>query len=249
MKTAAIIQVRMGSTRLPGKSLEKIADQSLIEHVIDRTKACRLVDTVTIATTDRSEDDVFIPIAKRKGIHLYRGSSEDVLDRYYQAATIERCDVVARITADDPFKDPTIIDRAIHQVVSSQGVDYASNTLDPTYPEGLDIEVFTYRALERAWFEGKKASEREHVTPYIWKHPEIFKLMSIRSEKDLSHLRWTLDYPEDLQFARAVYERLYQGNIFTTEAILDLLRDEPGLSAINAGFQRNSGYLKSVNND
>ena len=249
VKIAAIIQVRMSSTRLPGKSLSDIAGQSLLAHIIDRVRASKRINLVVIATTIGREDDVLEALARAKGVELYRGSPNDVLDRYYQAATQFRCDIVVRITADDPFKDPLVIDQIIDRLQAGPVADYASNTLEPTYPEGLDVEVFTYHALSRAWAEAAQPSEREHVTPYIWKNTRLFKVISVTQTPDHSHLRWTLDYPEDLEFTRAVYAHLYRGNIFSTQQILDLLQQEPALANINKQFIRNAGYLKSVQDE
>jgi spore coat polysaccharide biosynthesis protein SpsF len=246
MKVSAIIQARMGSSRLPGKSLMDICGQPLLGHIVDRVAACKKVDSIVVATTSGPEDDVLADLARTKRTNLYRGSADDVLDRYYQAALRERCDVVVRITADDPFKDPSIVDLVIGTLIADSATDYASNTLTLTYPEGLDVEVFRQSALACAWREAKLKSEHEHVTPFIWKQPERFKIVRVTQPVDQSHLRWTLDYPEDLEFTRAVYQRLYRGTIFSTQQILDLLEREPALSAINRGFTRNAGYIKTV---
>ena len=249
MKVLAIIQVRMGSTRLPGKSLEDIAGQTLIAHVIDRTLACKTVGRVLIATTRGPEDDPLEEAARAKEVGIFRGSADDVLDRFYQAATEEGCDIIVRITADDPFKDPGIVDEITQRLLQDNTLDYASNTIEPTYPEGLDVEVFRYTALARAWRDAKLPSEREHVTPYIWKNTHIFRVLSITTKPDLSHLRWTLDYREDLDFTRAIYARLYKGSIFTTAELLALLEREPELKELNKHFVRNAGYIKSVENE
>ncbi len=249
MKTAAIIQARMGSTRLPGKSLVDIAGQPLLGHVIDRAKACRLVQEVVLATTTGPEDAVLIALAEAKGIGSYRGSVDDVLDRFYQAAVAVGADIVVRITADDPFKDPEVMDRVIQRLLDRPELDYASNTITPTYPEGLDVEVVRFTALARAWREARLPSEREHMTPYIWKNPALFEQENVTHSCDLSKLRWTLDYEADLAFARAVYQRLYTGRVFGMAEILQLLEAEPDLARINTGFERNAGYLKSTRNE
>jgi spore coat polysaccharide biosynthesis protein SpsF (cytidylyltransferase family) len=249
MKTAAVIQARMGSTRLPGKSLVEIAGQPLLGHVIDRTKACQLVHEVVLATTIEPEDTALIALAGAKGIGSYRGSVDDVLDRFYQAALSVRADNVVRITADDPFKDPEVIDLVIQRLLDRPELDYASNTMIPTFPEGLDVEVFRFSALAKAWRESRLMSEREHITPYIWKNPSLFRLENVAHGCDLSKLRWTLDYEADLAFTRAVYHRLYSGRIFGMGEILRLLEAEPNLALINTGIQRNAGYLKSTQNE
>lgn len=243
----AIVQARMGSTRLPGKVLLDIQGKPLLEHVIDRVSASKLINRLVIATTSNEKDKAIIDFAQRRGITYYVGSEDDVLDRFYQTAKIYRVKTIVRITPDDPFKDPEVIDKVVGYYLNhKKSVDYASNTIKPTYPEGLDVEVFSAEALEKAWREAKKSSEREHVTPYIWNHPERFRLANIENNEDLSHLRWTLDTGADLRFAREIYARLYHGQVFLMKDILALLRAEPELAQINQGIARNTGYLESL---
>jgi spore coat polysaccharide biosynthesis protein SpsF len=246
MKTVAIIQARMGSTRLSGKSLTDIAGQPLLAHIIDRVRASTCVQEIVVATTTGPEDDALATLAQKMGTALFRGSAEDVLDRFYQAACLAQAGVVVRITADDPFKDPDVIDLVTGRLLADPTIDYASNTIEPTFPEGLDVETFRFAALERAWREARLPSEREHVTPYLWKHPELFRLINVRHNENLSKLRWTLDYEEDLQFTREIYARLYRGQVFKMGEILRLLRAEPQLTTINTRFQRNAGYQQSL---
>ena len=242
----AIIQARMGSTRLPGQSLEVIEARPLLLHVVDRARAATLIDDVWIATTTQPEDDRIAETADSNGVAVYRGSVEDVLDRYVGAARAAAADTVVRLTADDPLKDPQIIDKVVRALIEGSHVDYASNTLEPTYPEGLDVEVFARHTLERASREAALPSEREHVTPYIWKHPEIFRLVSIKDDIDRSHMRWTVDYPADLEFVRAVYGELYHGEVFSSGAVLELLARHPGLMGVVEPHERNEGYRRSV---
>jgi perosamine synthetase len=249
VRVVAIIQARMGSRRLPGKSLADIAGQPLLGHVIDRVRASRYVTRVVVATTADPADRAIAELAARKGVDTYSGSADDVLDRYYQAARQAGAELVVRITADDPFKDPAIIDRVIARLVEDPSLDYASNCIEPTFAEGLDVECFTFGALEAAWRGAALPSERQHVTPYLWKHPGRFRAASVTQNQDHSALRWTIDYPEDLQFAREVYSRLYRGKIFGADEILALLEREPRLRDINAGRQRNAGYLASLQSD
>lgn len=241
-RIVAIVQARLHSTRLPGKALAPICGLPLLEHVFDRVAASRLIDEVTLATSSDRADRKLLHLAAYNGIAAYAGSGDDVLDRFYQAARRFEADIIVRVTADDPFKDPDIIDQVIETFLNHQPLDYCSNTIEPTYPEGLDIEVFSFHALERAWREAVLASDREHVTPYIWRQPEMFRLACLKLGRDLSNLRWTLDYEEDLKFTREVYARLYCGQVFGMEEILALLKREPWLSGINAGFLRNAGY-------
>lgn len=249
MIIAAIIQARMGSSRLPGKSLVDISGQPLLKHIVDRAKAAKTVSLVMVATTVDPSDDQIEDACKSWNVPVYRGSGEDVLDRYYEAAKSCSAEVVVRITADDPFKDPEVIDLIVSSLLEKPAADYASNTMEPTYPEGLDVEAMTFKALERAWSEAKLGSEREHVTPYIWKHPDCFTLVSVKQDQDESKMRWTLDYPEDLEFARAVYQELYKGQVFCADKIRSLLTRSPRLAALNQGFVRNAGYIKSIQSE
>ena len=246
-----IIQARMGSTRLPGKTLQEVAGKPLLGHIVERMHACTRLDALWLATTEAPEDRALVAWAQQHDLPVYAGSVDDVLDRYYQAARAAGAQTIVRITADDAFKDPAVVDRAVQIYVERYPeLDYVSNTLQPTYPEGLDIEVFSFAALERAWREARLPSEREHVTPYIWKHPDRFRVHNFTLDRDLSHLRWTVDYPEDMAFVQAVYRRLYRpGRIFLMDDILALLEAEPALQTINQGFQRNAGYLRSLEQD
>ncbi len=243
----AIIQARMGSTRLPAEVLSDIQGKPLLEHVIDRVGMARLIDSIIIATTVNEKDKAIIRFAKDLGIPYYVGSENDVLDRFYQMAKKYTAETIVRITPDDPFKDPEVIDKVVSYYLNhKESVDYVSNTIKPTYPEGLDVEVFSFEALEKAWKEAKKPSEREHVTPYIWNHPELFRLANVENDEDLSLYRWTLDNEADLRFTQEVYARLYQGQVFLMKDILALLNAEPELSRINQGIARSAGYLGSL---
>lgn len=246
MSLLAIIQARHGSTRLPAKVLADIAGKPLLEHVIDRVRRCRHVQGVVLATTRLPEDDALQTLAVRLDVPVTRGDEEDVLARFALAAREHGASTIVRITADDPFKDPQVIDRVIEAFLES-GADYASNALEPSYPEGLDVEVISLEALLRADREATRPFEREHVTPYVWERPETFSLVNVRHEgPDLSRWRWTCDTAEDLAFARAVYDHLWRENAtFTLAAILELLEQEPGLADLIPDIQRNAGLKKS----
>ena len=249
-RVVAIIQARMGSTRLPGKTLTEICGKPLLQHIIERIQHCEFIDDIVVATTENKEDYAIIKLSDKLGVKSFTGSENDVLDRFYQCAKKFDADIVVRVTADDPFKDPDVIDRAVKELISDKGLDYVSNTIKPTYPEGIDIEVITLKALERAWKEADKKSEREHVTPYIWNNPEIFRVSNFENDINLSNLRWTLDTPQDLEFTRDIYKRLYSADsIFFMNDILELLRKEPWLASINTGIERNTGYKKSLLED
>lgn len=249
-KIVAIVQARMSSTRLPDKVLMNIMGQPLLAHVIDRISKSKLVNSnIILATTSNPADHDIVNFAKEYHLDCFVGSEEDVLDRFYQAAKQADADIIVRITSDDPFKDPEVMDEII-QIMIDGDFDYVSNTIKPTYPEGLDIEVFRITALEKAWREAIKTSEREHVTPYIWKHPELFNLKNVENDIDLSAMRWTLDTQRDFEFTKAIYKRLYiPGKIFLMKDILKLLNEVPELKEINAGIARLSGYKHSLEED
>ncbi|KUO42694.1 MAG: hypothetical protein APU95_04465 [Hadesarchaea archaeon YNP_N21] len=239
----------MGSTRLPKKMMIDIMGKPLIWHVFNRVKRAKLIDEIVIATTTDKEDDIIEKWARENGLKCHRGSTEDVLDRFYQAAKKYKADIIVRITPDDPLKDPVVIDKIIKHYLDNEGkIDYVSNTIKPTYPEGLDVEVFSFDALERAWKEAKTKVDREHVTTYIWNNPSKFRLANVTHEGgDLSHMRWTVDYAEDVEFIREIYARLYRKNkIFLMEDVLNLLKKCPELTNINSGHVRFEGYLSKL---
>lgn len=244
--TVAIIQARMMSSRLQGKVMMHLCGKTILERVIERTAAAKNIDKIIVATSDKSADDTIIELCKKIGIETFRGSEENVLDRFYHAAIQAGADVIVRITADDPLKDPEIIEHVI-KMREDSNYDYVSNTIHPTFPEGIDCEVFTMKALSNAYHNALLPSEKEHVTPYIWKHPDIFKIGELLSPVDYSHLRWTVDCIEDYKFVEEIYNRLYQPDrIFYMNDIIKLLKNYPSLSSLNAGHIRNEGYLKSI---
>lgn len=241
----------MGSTRLPGKSMKEVEGKPLLWHVIQRLKRSKRIEKIVVATTIKKDDNVIAELAKKEGVGYFQGSENDVLDRYYQAAKKYEADVIVRVTADCPLLDPQTTDRVIEKFLEG-GFDYVTNTNPPTYPDGLDTEVFSFAALERAWKEAKLTSEREHVTPYIRKNPNIFRLVNVINGEDLSKMRWTVDELADLEFTRRVYFLLGdkgRTHDFTMEDVLKILKDNPELHGINAGFERNEGYTKSLRED
>ncbi len=237
----------MASTRLPGKVMADLGGKALVERVVERARLVPSVDLVLVATSDQASDDVLAAHCAAQGIPCYRGSQDDVLDRYTRAARRVGADVIARLTADCPLLDPAVIERVMESFRSGE-FDYVSNTLQPTYPDGLDAEVIGREALERAWREAVLKSEREHVTAYIWKHPDRFRLGNVRHEHDLSSLRWTVDEPEDLEFVRRVYAALGPRQ-FGMADVLALLGQHPELAEINRAFIRNEGYQRSLRED
>jgi spore coat polysaccharide biosynthesis protein SpsF len=231
LKVVAIIQARMGSTRLPGKVLLDLAGASILSRVLERVRRADSIDEVVVATTDKPSDNVIAQECLRYQIPVFRGQEEDVLDRYYRAAVSANADVVVRITSDCPLIDPEITDKTV-QAFLAERPEYASNCLVRTYPRGLDTEVMTLRALERTWRKATQPYERAHVTPYIYEHPGEFKLLSVTGEADYSGHRWTVDTPEDLEFVRSVYARLNL-NQFSWRDVLDLMKREPELAELN----------------
>lgn len=245
----AIIQARCDSTRLKNKVLADVDGKPLIERIVSRVKQVEMIDRVVIATTTSTSDDYLVEWCQNKGIDCFRGSESNVLERYYECAKLYNANVVVRITADDPFKDPVIINHAINLLIENN-YDYVSNTIKPTFPEGIDVEVYRFKSLEAAFKNATLGSEKEHVTPYIWKNNNKFSLFNFVYKEDLSDLRWTIDYIEDLEFARAVYRKMRnKKEHFLMEDILCLLGEHPELSNIQKSIVRNEGYIESIKED
>ncbi len=199
MKIAAIIQARLGSTRLPNKIFMDIEGKPILAHVIDRAREA--LENVIVATPDEE----VAKFAIKQGVLAFVGSQDDVLDRYYKAATFYEVENIVRLTADNPLYDPEVIKKVVYYYFTHE-YDYVSNIMVRTYPKGLDTEVFTYNTLYRAWHETKEPYDREHVTPYIYNNPKKFKLGEVRNDIDLSYLRWTVDTPEDLEYIRQLFK-------------------------------------------
>ena len=249
MKLLAIIQARLSSSRLPGKVLKKVCGKSLLELQLERVRLAENIEHLVVATSISREDDAIKSMCDGLGVACFRGSLDNVLDRYYQAALLFKPKYIVRMTADCPLIDPEIIDKTISYFFSGD-FDYVSNTLTPTFPDGLDLEIFTFKALEEASKEAKLSSDLEHVTPFIWKQPERYKIGQFKNDVDLSDMRWTVDEPEDFELITKIYEILYPRNPkFAMNDILDLLKKNPDWLDINKKFTRNEGYLKSVKED
>jgi spore coat polysaccharide biosynthesis protein SpsF len=245
MNVVAIIQARMGSTRLPGKVLLDLCGRSVLAHVVTRAMAAPHIDRVVVATTALAADDAIEAEAERRGARIYRGSEHDVLSRYYHAAIREQADVVVRITADCPLIDPELVGAMVAKFVSRKGserVDYLSNTLKRTFPRGLDAEVLSIAALEHAWRETASPEDREHVTPYLYRHPERFRLENHAGARDASHLRLTLDTAEDWALIHRVVQALDGGTrIVRTEEVVRFLDEHPEIAALNAAVVQKHG--------
>src|SRR5438270_5909567 len=222
----------MGSTRLPGKVLKDLGGQSVLARVVARLRRSRLIHELLVATTDLPADDAIVAECNCLSVQAFRGDQDDVLDRYFRAAQSVEADLVVRITSDCPLIDPEITDKTVAAFLQAQP-DYASNALTRTYPRGLDTEVISFKALARAWHEARKPYEREHVTPFIYEHPDEFKVLSVTGDEDLSGNRWTVDTAEDMEFVRAIYSRFQASDAFSWRDVIDLLRREPQLAELN----------------
>lgn len=242
----AIVQARLGSTRLPGKVLADIEGEPMLSRVVSRVARSRTVNGVIVATSDAKADDRIVELCRQKDVAVFRGNQEDVLERVYQAAKAHKAEIIVRVTADCPLIDPAVIDRVVAAYLADD-CDYASNTLVCTYPDGLDAEVFSFVALETTWREASRQTDREHVTPYL-RSSGRFRLRNVECElgRSFSHLRWTVDLPIDLAFARAVYARMKQKPDFGWQDVLGLLDAEPSIAALNRGSMRNEGYYHSL---
>jgi len=207
-RTVGIIQARVGSTRLPGKVLMPISGEPMLAHVVARTRRSARLDETVVATTTLPEDEAIVELGRERGWAISRGSEQDLLDRFVQTARTHHADIVVRITSDCPLIDPQLIDATVERFLEA-GVDYASNSLEPrTYPRGLDVEVVTRDALELAWRDDDRPEWREHATPYIYRHPERFRLLRVAGDEDHSEHRWSVDTPEDLELVRRIFHAI-----------------------------------------
>ena len=232
----AILQTRMSSRRLPGKAAMSILGKPMLVRQIERLRRSNLIDNLVVATSTEVDDDAIAAICVDDGVKCFRGSLADVLDRFYQVVTHLQPQIVVRLTGDCPLADWEVIDGAI-RFFQEGGYDYASNTIERSWPDGLDVEVLTPRSLEEAWREGQELYHREHVTPFIHGHPERFRLGNYSSGEQLAAHRWTVDDLQDFRFVTAVYEALYpQKPDFLTDDILKLLAKHPELSKADAHF-------------
>lgn len=258
-KITAIIQARMSSTRLPKKVLLEIEKKPMLYYVVKQVSASNLIDEIIIATSTCSEDDVIANYCKKLKIKCFRGSIDDVLDRYYKCAKKFLCKTIVRITSDCPLIDPTVIDNIITKF-KENSYDYVSNNIKKNgnswqndtcnFPQGMTVEVSTLSALEKAWKNAKKPSEREHVFPYVQSNPQIFRISSVRHHRNLSHIRCTVDRTEDLKFVQEIYKRITPAKKFLSmRDILQIIRKEPELLQINNKISFDEGYKKSLAKD
>jgi spore coat polysaccharide biosynthesis protein SpsF len=228
----------MGSSRLPGKIMKKLMDRTVLAHVIERVKAVPEIGGIIIATTTLPQDEIIAAEADRLGVGCYRGSEQDVLSRYYEAAYEAKADAIVRITSDCPVLDPEVVSNIVRIFIENQA-DYASNTLERSFPRGLDAEVFTMQSLTEAYQSAAKPEQREHVTPFLYQTPERYRLCSYSFDIDYSHYRWTLDTQEDWDLIEKIYERLYAPNrLFTWQEVSQLMQQNPELPQINAHVEQ-----------
>jgi spore coat polysaccharide biosynthesis protein SpsF len=261
-KIVAIIQARRSSTRLPDKVLLDIGGKPMLTRVVERARRSRRLDEVVVATTTDEADSAIEALCQERGYPCYRGSLHDVLDRYYQAARLFQAQVVVRLTGDCPLIDPGLIDDVVDKFLGEDQVessepgyhfpfDFAANRLPPpwhrTYPIGLDVEVCTFQALERAWKEGDQPRHREHVLPYLYEQAGRFRVLVLNHDPDYGSLRWTVDTPADLELARQVFARFGGMDDFTWLDVLALFQREPQLAEINAQAEQKD--YRQVEND
>jgi spore coat polysaccharide biosynthesis protein SpsF len=240
----------MSSSRLWGKVMLPLAGKPLLERMVHRVRAATVNAKTVVLTSEQSEDNVIAELCKSLDVDCFRGNLSDLLDRHYQAAKSYGADVVAKIPSDCPLIDPQIVERVFARFNAGDS-DYVSNLHPATYPDGNDVEIFTFSTLQRAWQEASKDFEREHTTPFIWEHPERFRIGNAEWETgrdySMTH-RWTIDYPEDYELIRCVYDELYsaQRPIFSLNDILNLLCEKPELAELNAKYLGVNWYRKHL---
>lgn len=262
-RIVAIVQARMGASRLPGKVLLDLGGQSMLRRVVERTRRARLLDSVVVATTSEAQDDPLAELCTARGYLVYRGSMHDVLDRFYHAARTFGAEVVVRITADCPIIDPVLIDETVQTLISCRR-DLVANRLPPpwprTYPIGLDVEVCTFAAMERAWKEADQPFQREHVLPYLYEgippgalapgkehvaqsvSPRGFRVGLLHHSPDYGSLRWTVDTPEDMNLLRRIYAYFKGRDDFSWQDVLALWQLHPELFAVNADVKHKTAF-------
>ena len=253
-RTVAIIQARMQSTRLPGKTLMDLAGRPMIGLMVERVRRARRIDAICLAVDDTPASDVLAAFGEHAGLLVHRGEVDDVLARYAGAAATTGADVIVRLTGDCPFMDPAIVDDLI-ELCEHQQLDYCTNVLPPTWPDGLDVSVFTRAVLDAAAREAKLPSQREHVVPWMWENCSLkgsrrYRAANLPAATDLSHHRWTVDEHNDYEFAKAVATRL--GDQVVVAGWRDILRtveQGPALAKINSHITRDEGYRRSLAHD
>lgn len=242
-----VVQARLGSTRLPRKVLMPLSGKPLIIRMLERISFSGISDSIVVAVTDQTDDDELVEVCESEGYPIFRGSTNDLLDRHYQAGLKYNAEAVVKIPSDCPLIDPKIITKVIAcYALNSKKYDYVSNLHPATYPDGNDVEIMSMKALENAWKNSNKDFEREHTTPYIWENPDMFKIGNVEWETgqnfSMSH-RWTIDYLEDYHFIKEVYDTLYERNPrFDINDILEYERNHPEVKALNSKYNGVNWY-------
>lgn len=247
----ALTQARLSSSRLPEKVLKLIGNETILGLHLDRLKKSKLINKIVLATTSEPGADKLLAIAQSKGVESFQGNLNDVLDRFYQAAKFNQAKIIVRLTSDCPLIDANLVDDLIMKFLKNE-VDYSSNCLNPTFPDGFDAEVFTFSALEKAWKESTLQSDREHVTPYIWRNSNlrsanIFKAFSVENSENFSRYRLTIDNQADYDLVKILVEKL--GPDADWQTYTNYLITHPELMNLNQHLKRNAGYDKSLNED
>ena len=235
MKIVIIVQARMGSSRLPGKILKEVLGKPLLEYLLERLKRVKKANEICVATTTKPQEQPILDLCARLDVATFRGSEDDVLERYYLAAKKCKAGAVVRVTSDCPLIDPVEIDKLVHFYLDNLGqYDYVAHSLTRTYPRGMDAEIFSFDALEKAYNNGKSAPEREHVTPHLYWNPHLFRLGNVAYKEDHKDHRWTVDTPEDFELIQKIIESLYPIKPeFLIEDILNLFKKNPEWKNIN----------------
>ncbi|MDZ4677659.1 MAG: aminotransferase class III-fold pyridoxal phosphate-dependent enzyme [Oligoflexia bacterium] len=245
----AVLQARFTSSRLPGKVLKNLLDKPMLLHEIQRVKQSKMISQLIVATSVDATDDAIEKMCREHDIQCFRGSLDDVLDRFYQAALLNKPEHIVRLTGDCPLIDPVIIDEVIAFHLKEKA-QYTSNAIEPTFPDGLDVEIFEFDVLKQAWNEAKLTSQREHVTPFIHSQPSRFKISHYKNKKDHSHMRWTVDNAADFELVEKVYSSLYPENQkFGMDDIINFLEKNPQVSNLNKNTKRNEGFEVSLKKD
>jgi spore coat polysaccharide biosynthesis protein SpsF len=243
-----IIQARMSSTRLKGKVLLKINPKdTVLSFLIKQITNCKSLKTIVVATTELEEDDVIVNFLKSYDVEIFRGSSENVLDRFYHCAKKFKFSTIVRLTADNPLIDPEIVNDAIEKY-SNSDCDYLTNSVDRTFPNGTEVEIFSFNALETAWKSAKKTSEREHVTPYFYNNLNKFKIHYFKQKNDQSKFRYSIDKKEDYLLVLEILLKINTRPIKTSD-IIKLLTNYPEIKKLNSHIIPNEGYVKSISED
>jgi spore coat polysaccharide biosynthesis protein SpsF len=251
-KLVTVIQARMGSSRLPGKVLMPLAGKPLLKRIVERILNSSFYGTVVVAVTEEAKDDDIVMLCQKENLYYYRGSTNDLLDRHYKAGKMFDADAVVKIPSDCPLIDHNVINNVLRFYLDNEDkYDYVSNLHPATYPDGNDVEVMSMKSLEYAWKNAKRDFEREHTTPFLWENTGLFRIGNVEWEIGLDYSmthRWTIDYKEDYEFIKAVYDELYHSNPkFTIEDILNLMEQKPFLKTINEKYLGVNWYRNHLN--